>query len=141
MTNENGNSPRNEKKPSSIDDALKVLDEALSGGNGPALQDLVSSEYRHLKSAIGDFASAKAAPAQEFLSQFAAPLGAYGTESYEKIAEAATVGMEEARRIGGEVDRSVRANPWPYLGGIAVGTLALGLIIGRAHASPPNTQV
>jgi hypothetical protein len=140
------------KKPSSIDDALKVLDEALSGVNAPALNDLVSNEYRNLKGALGQTAQAKTAPAQDFIQNavrgftdsfgsVAGPVGEYGTQSYDKIAEVAAVGIEEARRIGGEVDRSVRANPWPYLGGIAVGTLALGVILGRSHAANQSTRI
>lgn len=132
----------NTKKPGSIDDALKVLDEALAGVNPPALNDLVSNEYRNLKSALGDSARTSAAPAQDFiqnalrgLGDTMAPVGEYSAQSYEKLAEVAAVGVEEARRIGVEVDRSVRVNPWPYLGGVAVGTLALGLILGRSHAN------
>ncbi|MES2964684.1 MAG: hypothetical protein V4760_12400 [Bdellovibrionota bacterium] len=143
MANENNGS----KKPSSIDDALKVLDEALSGVNPPALDALVSDEYQNLKGALGQKAQQTTAPAQDFIGNavrgftesfggVAGPIGEYSAESYEKIAEVAAVGLEEARRIGGEVDRSVRANPWPYLGGIAVGTLALGVILGRSHTTP-----
>ncbi len=138
------------KKPSSIDDALKVLDEALAGVNPPALNDLVSGEYQNLKGALGRAASAKTAPAQDFISNAVrglsdsfggiagGPIGEYSAESYEKIAEVAAIGLGQARRVGTEVDRSVRANPWPYLGGIAVGTLALGVILGRSHASNPQ---
>jgi len=113
MANERNDS----KKPSSIDDALKVLDDALDGVNAPALGALVSDQFNNVKAAIGN-----------------SGIGEFSQQSFEQISEVAAIGLENARRIGGEVDRSVRANPWPFLGGVAVGTLALGVILGRSQA-------
>lgn len=52
-----------------------------------------------------------------------------------KIRQAATqikdASSERYRAMVEAVDESVHKNPWPYIGGVAVGALLLGFILGR----------
>jgi ElaB/YqjD/DUF883 family membrane-anchored ribosome-binding protein len=101
-----------------INEALRILDEAAKE-NKDQLTQVTSGKYDSLKSAIVDEKGIKERLA--LAAQKAADLAAHVKE----------VSAEKAKEIAGAVDKSVRENPWPYIGGVAVGALLLGFILGR----------
>jgi ElaB/YqjD/DUF883 family membrane-anchored ribosome-binding protein len=103
-------------RPSSLNEALRILDEALSSPSAN-IKDIVTDQYQHLKSA----------------------LGSSGTQAYEQFSSMAEQGIARGRELYSDVDQRVRSNPWPVIGGIAVGTLALGFFLGRGAMSTSVT--
>ena len=104
-----------------INDALKVLDEAAKENKEQLIQ-ATAGKFDSLKCAIIDEKGFKERVA--LAAQKAADLAA-------RVKEASA---EKAKEIAGAVDKSVRENPWPYIGGVAVGALLLGFILGRKTA-------
>jgi ElaB/YqjD/DUF883 family membrane-anchored ribosome-binding protein len=39
-------------------------------------------------------------------------------------------GQEQMQKVMGEVDKKLRDNPWPIVGGVAIGCVLLGFILG-----------
>ena len=53
------------------------------------------------------------------------------SEKYSHIKDALSEGRDKAGEVFEEVDEKVRKNPWPYIGGVAIGALLLGYILGN----------
>lgn len=104
-----------------INEALRILEDAAKE-NKELLTQATTGKYDSLKSAIVDEKGIKERLA--LAAQKAADLAA-------RVKEASA---EKAKEIAGAVDKSVRENPWPYIGGVAVGALLLGFILGRKTA-------
>lgn len=111
-------------RPDSIKEALRVLDDALAKGKGTDLKDLLTSEYQNLKSAIG-----------EVSPRVSESVRKYGNKVYQRASDIASDSMERGREIYGNVDSTVRSNPWPVIGGVALGTFVLGFVFGRSNGS------
>lgn len=92
-----------------ISEALELLEE-VAKDKKTDLQNLVSEKYGNLKSVLGDVAQG---------------LHKQGRETYEQ-------GLEKVKDLAARSDKSVRQNPWPYLGGTAIGFLILGFFLGRS---------
>lgn len=104
-----------------INEALRILEEAAKE-NKEMLTQATTGKYDSLKSAIVDEKGIK-----ERLALAAQKAADYAARMKE-------VSAEKAKEIAGAVDKSVRENPWPYIGGVAVGALLLGFILGRKTA-------
>jgi ElaB/YqjD/DUF883 family membrane-anchored ribosome-binding protein len=104
-----------------INEALKILEEAAKE-NKEQLTQATAGKYDSLKSAIIDEKGIK-----ERLAIAAQKAADYASRMKDASAE-------KAKEIAGAVDKSVRENPWPYIGGVAVGALLLGFILGRKTA-------
>lgn len=116
-------STRSTKRPEKINDALRVLDEAVSK-EGFNLKELISSDYQGLKDAFSQLAP-----------QIKDTVRQYGSQAYGYAQDYAKVGMERGREVAGQVDTRVRENPWPVIGGVAAGSLALGFLLGRRNST------
>jgi ElaB/YqjD/DUF883 family membrane-anchored ribosome-binding protein len=84
-----------------IDEALELLNE-MAREKRSELRGMVSEKYSHLKAALGGAVADGEDQAQERLNDFTS-----------------------------KIDENVHKNPWPYLGGTALGFLILGLLLGR----------
>lgn len=110
-------------RPSSINEALRMLDQALSR-DGANLRELVSSEYSSLRQAIEDMAPKMGAAFRE-----------YGSQAANVVQDYAGQGIERGKRVADQVDTRVRENPWPVIGGVALGSFAIGFLFGRGGPS------
>lgn len=113
--------------PSSINDALRMLDQALSR-DGANLKELVSTEYGSLRKAI-----------EEMAPKMGEAFRQYGNQAADVIQDYAGQGLERGKQVAGQLDTSVRANPWPVIGGVALGSLAIGFLLGRG-GEPSTAQ-
>jgi ElaB/YqjD/DUF883 family membrane-anchored ribosome-binding protein len=93
-----------------INEALELLDHAARN-RLEELQGILSHKYSSLAAALGG--------AAERLNR--------------QAREAFDHGKEKARDLASSVDDNVHRNPWPYLGGTALGFLILGFSLGKAR--------
>ena len=91
-----------------INEALELLNE-VAKEKSAELQNMVSDKYGNLKSALGGLSE---------------KLQHEANETFAK-------GKEEVEELASKVNESLHKNPWPYLGGTALGFLILGLLLGR----------
>jgi ElaB/YqjD/DUF883 family membrane-anchored ribosome-binding protein len=123
------------QRPDSIQDALQVLENALANDPAPALKELISDDYTHLKSFISKTGSQGAVAAGESLNDLNQQIRGISMQAFEAVSDIAASAVEgglvEGKELARRIDSGVRANPWPVIGGIVIGTLALGFLIGR----------
>ena len=102
-----------------ITEALKLLESAAKEKKDE-LRNLVVDKYAHLKDT---FIDAEGSVKNHLGSARKKATGAAG--------QARDISEEKVREIARTVDEDVHKNPWPYLGGVAVGALLLGFILGK----------
>ena len=99
-----------------FEEALHLLNEAAKEKK-EEIQNLLGDKYSHIKDAIQETASEK-------LKEF---------NRLKKTAQQAIEeGGEKFKEVATDIDEKVRENPWPYLGGVALGALLLGYILGSS---------
>jgi len=103
-----------------FDKALKLLEEAAKEKKND-LQNLIESKYTHLKEVL-----------MEKEEDLADAIIAAKKKAIKAALHASEVSSARAKEIATEVDRQVRENPWPYIGGVAAGALLIGYIMGRS---------
>lgn len=101
-------------------DALKMLEDAAKEKKNE-LQNMIKGKYSHLKDALID--------KEEDITH---ALLAAKKQALKAAAQASEIGTERAKELAAEVDEQVRENPWPYIGGVALGSLLIGYILGRS---------
>ena len=106
--------PNSNKK---FEEALHLLNEAAKEKK-EEIQNLLTDKYQHIQDAMQQVAF-KNRENWERARRFAE----------EAIGE----GGEKLKEAASEVDKQVRKNPWPYIGGVAVGALLLGFILGNSR--------
>lgn len=99
---------------SKITEAFELLNEAAKEKRHE-MKELMTDRYAHIKQIIleGTTQGKKILDNAQHIAQ-------------EAIAE----GGETVKKAAKEVDKRVRDNPWPYLGGVAVASLILGFFMG-----------
>lgn len=108
------------RRPESIKEALQMLDEALLSGES-RINEFIS----------GTFSS----DTTETLRSATESLQEFGTKAMNAITDLSERGIEGAIDGGREaiqfVDSSLRRNPWPIIGGVALGALLVGIAMGN----------
>jgi ElaB/YqjD/DUF883 family membrane-anchored ribosome-binding protein len=103
----------------SLDEALRVLDRAIIE-NKNELKQRLSSDFQDLKSSLS-----------EFIPRLGNSVREYGGEAMDSAREWSREGTQKAKQVASQFDTHVRANPWAYIGGVALGSMALGFATGR----------
>ena len=103
-----------------LSEALKLLEDAAKEKKSE-LQNMLKGKYSHLKEALNDKEQ-----------DIAEALHTAKKRAVEAATHATEIGAERAKEIAAEVDEQVRENPWPYIGGVALGALLIGYILGRS---------
>ncbi len=100
-----------------FEEALQLLNEAAREKK-QEIQQLFGDKYSHIRQAVQEAAERQG----ERLNRIR-----------QSASEAFEVGSERAKEIAQDVDEKVKENPWPYIGGAAVGALLLGYILGASR--------
>jgi ElaB/YqjD/DUF883 family membrane-anchored ribosome-binding protein len=93
-----------------INEALEFLNQAAKEKLAE-VQEMVSDKYADLKSALGGAAE----------------------NLHERMRETFDQDREKVKDFASKVDDGVHRNPWPYIGGAAIGFLILGFSLGRSR--------
>lgn len=100
-----------------FEEALQLLNEAAREKK-EEIQGLLGDKYEHIKDAI-----------QEITTDQRKNL-----RRVRRLAEdALEEGGEKIREAASELDEELRENPWPYIGGVALGALVLGFLLGSSR--------
>ncbi len=112
---------QNETKASNekISEALKLLEEAARDKKDE-LTNLMSNKYTCLKDVVSG--------AEHDIKESLAIAKKRATDA---LAKAADIGGVKAKEVAQDVNESVHANPWHYIGGVALAALLIGFILGR----------
>jgi ElaB/YqjD/DUF883 family membrane-anchored ribosome-binding protein len=102
-----------------IDEALQLLSEAAKEKRQD-IRNMISDRYAGLKGVLGG-ATSSMSDAWSSARQRAS----------ERARQAKDVSMEKMQDYYQTVDQKVHTNPWPFIGGVALGTLLLGYLMGR----------
>ena len=109
--------PKTNSRSEKITEALELLNEAAREKKDE-VRDLISQKYRHLKESLAS-------------SDIRHSLDSAKKSAVEAAAKAKNISEEKMKVLATEVDKNVHANPWPYVGGVAIGSLLLGYILGK----------
>jgi ElaB/YqjD/DUF883 family membrane-anchored ribosome-binding protein len=102
-----------------ISEALKLLEEAAREKKSE-LQNMLKGRYSTLKEVLTDKEQ-----------DIADALGVAKKRALEAAAHATDISSKRAKEMAEELDEQVHENPWPYIGGVAIGALLVGYILGR----------
>ena len=103
-----------------LTEALKLLEEAAREKKDE-LSGLLANKYSHLKGVIVD-------KEQDLKETWLAAK----QRTTEALTRAGEISKAKAEEVARELDKNVHKNPWPYIGGVALGALLIGFIFGRA---------
>ena len=99
-----------------FEEALHLLNEAAKEKK-EEIQNLLGDKYSDIRRIIEN----QALKQKQNLRRVQRVAGDWIEEGEEKVREVVT-----------DLDENVHENPWPYIGGVAVGTLLLGFILGSS---------
>ena len=99
-----------------FEEALQLLNEAAKDKKDE-IQNLLGDKYTDIRKIIEQ----AAAKQKQNLKRAQRVAGEWIEE-----------GEETLRDVASEVDERVHENPWPYIGGVAIGALLLGFILGSS---------
>ena len=101
---------------SKFEEALHLLNEAAKEKKDE-IQKLLIDKYADIKSAVQEAASAK-------------------MDDLERVKKLAKVALDEGeeklRTATSDLNGKIRKDPWPYLGGVAIGALLMGFLMGSS---------
>ena len=132
-----------QKRPSSIDDALKMLDEALLKQQLPNLSPRLNEELNSAVAGTMDAVTGTVNSVTETVGVLKTKLTDTLTEAMgevglsemkdlqEGLQQAKDLGLEFSKELGQELNKKIQENPWPIIGGIAIGAAAFGFLLGQ----------
>jgi ElaB/YqjD/DUF883 family membrane-anchored ribosome-binding protein len=113
------------KKPTSFEEAYRMLDQAIIELDEPRLKPLVLDEYNHIRNDV-----------RENLTERAHQIQREGKQLALVAQDLTVLGWGHVEELAAKVDEDVRQNPLLYIGGAAAAALAIGIIL-----SPRRTEV
>ena len=102
-----------------FEEAFQLLNEAAREKK-QEIQQLFGDKYSHIRQVVQDAAEQQG----ERLNRVRQAAG-----------DAMEIGGERIKQVASDVDERVKENPWPYIGGVAIGALLLGFILGASRNS------
>jgi ElaB/YqjD/DUF883 family membrane-anchored ribosome-binding protein len=102
-------------KKDQIEEALELLNAAAQEKKEEVFE-LLGDKYEHLK---------------EFFESAAHSGAAIAGQTKEQIAKSLHQEEKKLKEVAAELDEKVHKDPWAFMGGVALGSLFLGLILGR----------
>lgn len=102
----------------------KKIDEALN---------LLSEAAREKKEEVQSLLNNKFTNVRDFIQETAEKQGRNWNRIRRQAEDAMEDGSERLKQTASEIDEKVHENPWPYIGGVALGALLLGFILGSSR--------
>ncbi len=106
---------RTQMKKDKIQEALELLNEAAQGKKEEVFE-LLGDKYEHLK---------------EFFESVASNGEAIAGQTKKQIVKSLHQEEKKLKEVATQWDKKVHKDPWAFLGGVALGSLVLGLILAR----------
>jgi len=111
-------------------------DERLSSEKINEALELLSEAAREKKDEIRGMITDKYSALRDVVGGAGASLADTWSATRQKVADSAKqykdIGAEKVHTAAVTVDEQVHLNPWPFLGGVALGSLVLGYVMGRS---------
>jgi ElaB/YqjD/DUF883 family membrane-anchored ribosome-binding protein len=102
----------------------KKIDEALN---------LLSEAAREKKEEVQNLLNNKFTNVRDFIQETAEKQGRNWNRIRRQAEGVMEDGSERLKQTASEIDEKVHENPWPYIGGVALGALLLGFILGSSR--------
>ncbi len=102
-------------KKDKIEEALELLNDAAQEKKEEVFE-LLGDKYEHLK---------------EFFENVASNGEAIAGQTKKQIVKSLHEEEKRIKEVAAQWDKKVHKEPWAFLGGVALGSLVLGLILGR----------
>ncbi len=106
---------RTQIRKDKIEEALELLNDAAQEKKEEVFE-LLGDKYEHLK---------------EFFESAANNGGAMAGQAKKQIVKSLHEEEKKLRETAAQWDKKIRKEPWAFLGSVALGSLVLGLILGR----------
>jgi ElaB/YqjD/DUF883 family membrane-anchored ribosome-binding protein len=100
------------------------IDEALN---------LLSEAAREKKEEVQNLLNNKFTNVRDFIQETAEKQGRNWNRIRRQAEGVMEDGSERLKQTASEIDEKVHENPWPYIGGVALGALLLGFILGSSR--------
>lgn len=108
---------RTQIKKDKIQEALELLNEAAQGKKDEVFE-LLGDNYEHLKA---------------FFESAAHNGEVLAGQTKKQIVKSLHEEEKMLKEVAADLDKKVHKEPWLFLGGVALGSLVLGLLLGRTN--------
>lgn len=109
------NAPASTTDKEKLEEALRLVNEAAKHKR-EEVTTLINDKYQHLK---------------EYVMDQSSKLSEVKKRVADATMHAKDVSVAKTKEVAVALDDNVHKNPWPYIGGAALGGLLLGFILGK----------